>query len=185
MKQEEIPSFKSVEARNTLDYMLRTAQQGRLQLNMMADQKASILLGAEVVMLTLLFGRLKIQESGNWVFVLAAFVLVSAVFALMSVMPKYKIDIQGIDKPNWLFFAFSAQVSQEEYRQRMAYIAQDNERIYEAIVDDLYQVGYVLYYKKFRYLNLSYKTLLLGMVATFFMLAYEKNILTSLVNYWA
>lgn len=165
--EEEQYSFKTVEARTSVDYLLRTAQQGRMQLNMMADQKASILLGAEVVVLTLLLGRLDFKETGAWPFILAAFVLLSAMFALMSVMPKYKIDLNGISKPNWLFFAFSSQISQEEYLKKMAYIAHKDERVYEAIVNDLHQTGNVLYFKKFRYLNLSYKTLLTGILVTF------------------
>lgn len=170
-KDSSAYSFKTVEARPAVDYMLRTAQQGRMQLNMMADQKASILLGAEVVVLTLLLGRLDFEKTGAWPLVFSAFVLLSAAFALMSVMPKYKIDLDGISKPNWLFFAFSAQVPQEEFREKMAHIAQSDERIYEAIVDDLHQTGNVLYFKKFKYLNLSYKTLLLGILVTFIYVA--------------
>ncbi len=168
MKQnpEESRYFKDVPARNTLDYMLRTAQQAHLQMNMMADQKASILLGAEVVMLTLLLGRLNLEGVGVWPFVLIGFVFLSAIFALMSVMPKYKIDPHSFDKPNWLFFAFAAQLSQSEHRRKMAYIARSDERVYEAIVDDLHQMSLVLYNKKFKYLNLSYKTLLLGVAVT-------------------
>lgn len=169
MKDEEQYSFKNVEARNTFDYMLRTSQQAHLQLSMMADQKASILLGAEVVMLTLLFGRLDPQQANTWVFVLAGFVFISAIFALMAVMPKYKINLEGISNPNWLFFAFSAQLSPQDYRKKIAHIAQSDERIYETIVNDIHQMGSVLYKKKFRYLNLSYKALLLGIAATFIM----------------
>ena len=166
---EEQYSFKTVEARNTFDYMLRTSQQAHLQLSMMADQKASILLGAEVVMLTLLFGRLGPEKVDSWVFVLAGFVFLSAIFALMAVMPKYKIDLDGISNPNWLFFAFSAQLSPQEYRKKIAHIAQQDARIYETIVNDIHQMGSVLYKKKFRFLNLSYKTLLLGIATTFVM----------------
>jgi len=169
VKDEEQYSFKNVEARNTFDYMLRTSQQAHLQLSMMADQKASILLGAEVVMLTLLFGQLGPEQVDIWVFVLAGFVFLSAIFALMTVMPKYKVDLEGISNPNWLFFAFAAQLSPQEYRKKIAHIAQADARIYETIVNDIHQMGSVLYKKKFRFLNLSYKTLLMGIAATFAM----------------
>jgi hypothetical protein len=117
----------------------------------------------------LLFGQLGPEQVDIWVFILAGFVFLSAIFALMTVMPKYKVDLEGISNPNWLFFAFAAQLSPQEYRKKIAHIAQADARIYETIVNDIHQMGSVLYKKKFRFLNLSYKTLLMGIAATFAM----------------
>ena len=48
--------FGGVKTRSSVDYMLRTTQQHHVELSKMADQKASILVGASLALIGINFG---------------------------------------------------------------------------------------------------------------------------------
>jgi len=154
--------FNQVKARNNIDYMLRSTQQHHIQLSVMADQKAHILLGVAAIILTLVLGNYKKEDVQVWSLILGAFVFLSAIFALLAITPRLKKE--KFQQPNWLFFAAFAPLEPEQYMQKMAEIMQDDALVYTTIVNEIHQLGRLLQFHKFRYLRHSYELFLAGLV---------------------
>ena len=156
--------YSHIEGRNPIDHMLRTVQLHHVQLGIMVDQKANIMIGATLVLLTLLLGQMVNSGLELWSLVLMLFILAAAVCALLAAMPTVKsVDPQS-EQFNPLFFGHFAALQQERYVRHMEQLIANDGQIYRAMVINIYQIGQVLYYKKYRYLSWSYKLFLVGAV---------------------
>ena len=92
-------STEPIQGRQTVDHVLRTVQQNTLQLSAMADQKASVVLGAAFVMATIVFGDLTgLEESNVETVMLAVTAVLSGVLAALAVMPRIMV---GADVSRW------------------------------------------------------------------------------------
>ena len=156
-----------IQGRQTVDHVLRTVQQNTLQLSAMADQKASVVLGAAFVMATIVFGDLTGLEDSNVETVMLAFTAVlSGVLAALAVMPRIMVGGEKAERPNLLFFGAIATIDTEDYIARMREVLADDDRIYEAILEDIHQASQLLLNRKYRLLKMSYLALIVGMIAT-------------------
>ena len=146
-------------------HVLRTAQTMHLQLSQMADQKASILMGATFVIFTLALGQAKGGIPPLPLAVLGGFAFLSAILAVSVVMPSIRAP-RGVAPLNLLFFGSFTQLSEAEFvaalRER---VASDHGSL-EIMARDLYQNGQVLARKKYRLLGHAYRVLLAGLVAS-------------------
>lgn len=147
-------------------YMLRTAQQHHVQLSAMADQKASILIGASLVVITMLLGQIQSHGLSAPMIVMGIFTFLAALSALFAVTPSLRKPRQS-DDINWLFFGAFAQVSADDYRNRILDILATDQQVYEALIRDIYQMGGVLHSKKYRFLSYSYRLFIVGLLLTF------------------
>ncbi len=145
-------------------HLVRTTQQIQVQLSAMADQKASILMGAALVVFTITLGQSGRGVVAPEMLVLAAFALASAALAVVAILPATR------PKPgaplNLLFFGSFTQLEQEDYIERVVAQLGDEDDIYRTMARDIYQNGTVLQRKKYRFLGLAYRVFLTGMVAT-------------------
>jgi hypothetical protein len=164
--------FTNVRGRGSIDYMLRTTQQHHVQLSTMADQKANILVGVAFLVFTLSLNYFK--RGGQFPIslgVLCFFALMAAFFAILAVMPSIRKQRQKPDPDspafNLLFFSFFTQLTLEEYWQQMEKVLESDAKVYQTILKDIYQLGSVLYRKKYRYLGYSYRIFIIGLIATF------------------
>ena len=156
-------SANSVPDDHDVIYTLRTAHQAQTQLNLMADQKANILVGTIIVLLTFLFTRLPGYEftHPDQVWLVAVFVLFEIVALLLGVMVirprtrylKHSMAIEEI--PNPLFFGFFTRYSEQEYVDFMTRRVTDNPGSRELLLRDMYQIGQVLK-RKFSLLKAAY-----------------------------
>src|SRR5688572_27248434 len=90
-------SGRSNSASNSAIYLLRTTQQHHVQLSAMADQKASILMGAAFVVLTILVGQMENGGLSVAVVTLSVFSLLSALFAVLAVIPRIHREKDRVD----------------------------------------------------------------------------------------
>jgi hypothetical protein len=145
-------------------HLIRTTQQIQVQLSAMADQKASILMGAAFVVFTITINQSSQRTIAPEMMVLAAFALASAALAVIAVLPATK------PKPgaplNLLFFGSFTQLDQEDYIGRVVQTLAEEEDVYRTMARDIYQNGTVLQRKKYRFLGLAYRVFLSGMVLT-------------------
>lgn len=145
-------------------HLVRTTQQIQVQLSAMADQKASILMGAAFVVFTITLNQTAQRTVAPEMMVLAAFALASAVLAVLAVLPATK------PKPgaplNLLFFGSFTQLDQEDYIDRVLDQLGAEESVYRTMARDIYQNGQVLQRKKYKFLAMAYRTFLSGMVLT-------------------
>jgi hypothetical protein len=156
-------SFEGVEQTGAVDYMLRTTQQHHVQLSLMADQKANIMIAATSILLTFSFANFK-QQNLFWGFLaLFMFSFISLVLAILAVTPRVKSGSTA--RRNLLFFGDFTDLSLDDYSKAMDEVVRSDQRIYEAVVTDIYALGEALKDNKYRYLSLSYRWFLTGILS--------------------
>jgi len=156
-------SFEGIEQSGAVDYMLRTTQQHHVQLSLMADQKANIMIASTSILLTFSFANFK-QQNLFWGFLaLFLFSFIALIMAVLAVLPRTGAPAPG-EKRNALFFGDFTAMSSDEYSEVMDEVMQSDANTYQAVVDDIYALGSSLKSKKFFYLSLSYKWFLVGIV---------------------
>jgi len=153
-------------------YLVRTMQQHHVQLSIMADQKANMLIGATFLVLTLAIGQNQNAKFSLPLAVLAVSALVSATLAILAVMPS--TSPKSAKGNNWLFFGTFAQAEEPVFQQKILGLLKQPEDVFEAMLHDIYQMGCILQSKKYRYLALAYRAFLFGLVITFLMFVYEQ-----------
>jgi len=146
--------------------LLRTTQQHHVQLSMMADHKANMLIGATFVVFTLAIGQSHASSFSLPLLILAVSAFSAAGLAAIAVMPATKIRAGA--NPNMLFFGAFSQISEEEFKDGLLSDALNTqEQVYRTMMRDIYQMGVVLERKKYRYLGFAYRVFLLGLSVTF------------------
>lgn len=161
--------YAAIPERNTGDVLLRTMQQHHVQLSVMADTKANILITVSSIVLTLVLGKMNDPGLRTAMLTLAAFVLVALLLAVIAVLPKYRPLRLPPDAPlpahfNLLFFGHFAELPRERFLAEVADALQPDGSVYAAMAGDVYAIGYYLAHYKYRYLRLSYLFFLGGFV---------------------
>ncbi len=147
-------------------YALRTTQQHHVQLSLMADHKANMLIGATFIVFTLAIGQSRAGALSLPLMILAVSAFTAACLAAFAVMPSTKP--RGDNPPNMLFFGSFGDMSEEEYVDRLLdQEFESQETTYRAMLRDIYQMGVVLARKKYRYLGWAYRVFLTGLTVTF------------------
>jgi hypothetical protein len=146
-------------------HLVRTTQQIHVQLSAMADQKASILMGATFVIFTITIGQARSASAPLPLLILGASAFFSAVCAVLAILPATHYKRGGTI--NLLFFGSFTQLSEEEYLDRVVDGLTSDEDIFRTMARDIYQNGLVLERKKYRLLGYAYRIFLLGLTASF------------------
>ena len=152
-------------------YALRTAHQSQTQLNVMADQKANILVGTIAIFLTFLFTRVSTEQIADpqltiSLSVVVALELTALLLGIMVIKPRtrwmnHSIKIE--DMPNPLFFGFFCAYKETDFVDYMQQRLVDNDSARKLLLKDLYQVGQVLK-RKFTLLKFAYTFATLGII---------------------
>ena len=153
--------FKDVRGRQSVDTLLRTAQQHHVQLSLMADTKASILITVSSIVLTIALSRSGDPQLRSALLTLAFSCLVSLVLAVIAVLPSFS-KTRG--RRNLLFFGHFSEMSEDEFMHAVEQIVLTDQGIYEAAARDIYSLGIYLHRKKYRFLRYAYVALLTGFI---------------------
>jgi hypothetical protein len=151
-----------VQGRGTVDYLLRTQQQNQIQLVLIADQKANIVLTVALLMITVSADTVFGGDPHPALLVLVAGALLAALPAIMALMPslgRTRLPVAGGVDGGRLFFGTIARMDADSYRDALAEIAADDGRVYDAIAADLHAIARVLQ-RKYLWLRRSYLALL-------------------------
>ena len=162
-------AFAAIPERNTGDVILRTTQQHHVQLSVMADTKANILITVSSIILTLILGKMSDPSLRAAMVTLAAFIFTALLLAVISVLPKYRPIrlVPGAPLPphfNLLFFGHFSELPKERFLLSVADQMKADGSVYEAMARDIYGMGYYLAHYKYRFLRLSYLFFLGGFV---------------------
>ena len=164
-QQRETEPASPAFARDSVN-ALRTVQQLTLTLSQMADQKASILMGATFVVFSISISRALDGHLPWSLAVLAFFSFLSALLAVMAVMPSVSRSRQAPKDANLLFFGHFAAMDEEEWTLAVLSRLKSDEALYRTMLRDMYQNGQVLYRRKYRYLGYAYRVFVAGLVLT-------------------
>ena len=162
-------------ADNDVIQTLRTAHQNQTQLNLMADQKANILIGTLVLMFTVVFTRLLtlVEYTEQMIIPIMAFIFLEMIPLVLTTLVLIPKNISGKkitkveEMPNPLFFGFFTQFSERQYQDHMASILTSNESAREFLVKDIYQIGVILK-RKYTLLRMAYIFAMLGVIVPVF-----------------
>jgi hypothetical protein len=146
-------------------HVVRTAQQINVQLSAMADQKASILMGATFVIFTITVSQAHGATPPLPLLILGAAAFLSAVCAVLAIVPATGLKRRE-GRINLLFFGSFTTLEEEEFLDRLVATLRDEEQCYRAMALDMYQNGLVLARKKYRMLGYAYRIFLVGMTAS-------------------
>jgi len=156
-------------------HMVRTATTANLMLSQMADQKASILMGATFVVFTIALGQADngtYPLSSLW---LAFSAFVSAMYSIAAVVPTFSAKPPPGTRPNILFFGVFAHMDEDEFVERVLEDARNEDRLLATMLRDIHQNGTVMQRKKFRYLARAYRIFQIGLVLTVLVFIYESR----------
>jgi hypothetical protein len=161
--------YAAIPERNTGDALLRTMQQHHVQLSVMADTKANILITVSSIVLTLVLGKMNDPDLRAAMLTLAGFVLVALLLAIIAVLPKYRpLRLQaGAPLPpqfNLLFFGHFAELPKDRFLEEIAGALKADGSVYQTMARDVYSIGFYLAHYKYRFLRLSYLFFLGGFV---------------------
>lgn len=145
-------------------HLVRTTQQINVTLSQMADQKASILMGATFVVFTITISQAGRGGASPAMLVLALFSFIAAILAVTAVMPSYR-PRATVDS-NLLFFGNFTGISEEQFISEVLDQLSDDESAYRAMLRDIHQNGMVLQHKKYRFLSYAYRAFITGLVLT-------------------
>lgn len=148
-------------------HLLRTTQQIQYQLSQMADQKANILMGTTFVIFTITIGQAKGGHPPLALLILGAAAFLSALLAVMAVLPSTKAVPRADGPANLLFFGSFSQLSEDEFVEMMLKTVGTHEGVFAAFAHDIYQNGRVLARKKYRLLGYAYRVMVVGLVLSF------------------
>ena len=161
-------AFAAIPERNTSDNMLRTMQQHHVQLSVMADNKANILITVSSIVLTMVLANLKDPDLRSAMLTLAGFVLIALLLAIIAVLPKYRpLRVGPGPLPatfNLLFFGHFAELSRDRFLEEISQAMKADGSVYETMAKDVYSMGYYLAHFKYRYLRWSYLFFLGGFI---------------------
>lgn len=157
-EKKRLPSVNGI-------HLVRTVQQIHVQLSQMADQKASILMGATFVIFTITIGQAKGTGAPLPLLVLGGFAFFSAVLAVLAILPA--THTRRTEDVNLLFFGSFTQLDEADYVERLTAKLYDDESIFRTMAHDIYQNGRVLERKKYRFLGYAYRVFLAGLTISF------------------
>ncbi|MFA6218955.1 MAG: Pycsar system effector family protein [Erythrobacter sp.] len=154
-------------------HLMRTAQLSTLKLSQMADQKASILLGATFLVFSLSVSRALSGGMPVSLMILASFSFTSSLCAVMAVLPKIGRPNGKISNANLLFFGHFTWMDEGEWQDMLLERLETDEAVFRTMAHDMYQNGQVLAGKKYRFLALAYKMFMVGLFVTLAVFAFE------------
>lgn len=160
--------FVRVPERNTGDAILRTAQQHHVQLSVMADVKANIIITVSSIVMTMTIGRLDDPNLRVSAIILLMFTMLALLLAILAVLPKYRpLRLTDSELPpqfNLLFFGHFAELERDRFLTEIAARMRTDGIVYDTMARDLYSLGFYLAHYKYRFLRWAYLFFLTGFV---------------------
>lgn len=158
-----------IEPRRHIDQLMLQTRAHHVQLSSMADIKANIMLTLAALIVTFSIGYLD-DPLLRWpVLVMIFFCFVTIVSAAYAVMPKLNGRDRSeaeISQSNILFFGNFMHMEYEAYMAKLEHVLRSPDRVYEAQIREIYELGVYLGRKKYRYIQIAYQSFLLGLVSS-------------------
>ena len=164
--------FDDVPSSTAIDNILRLNQTNIMNLTLMADTKANIMITVSSIVFSVTLSNMD-SEILKWPLTfLGVFSMIALIFAIIVILPKTgypKTHDGDIDRKspfyNPLFFGHFAHIPLDEFKSEYAQRLEKDSRTYDAVVGSIYGLGRVLATNKFKYLKLSYTSFLIGLVS--------------------
>ena len=173
---EEAPPATSDGYSPNAVHLLRTVQLNSLRLSQMADQKASILMGATLLVFSISLSRSLTGELPWSLVVLAGFAFISSLCAVMAVLPSLSQSLPAGVRRNKMFFGHFHDLDEAEWTDDVLGDLHADEQFFRLMLHDIYQNGQVLQRRKYRFLGYAYRLLIVGLLVTLVTFAIEMTL---------
>jgi len=168
--QNKSKHLKNWQSSRSAVSVMQNTKAYHMHLTVLSDQKANIVIAASSIIISVFFSQLS-RFDGLLLYallIITVFTTCALLFAILSVSPvmnkaQTKMDPSS-PKFNPLFFGHYSDIDIETYTKHMTDILKDQDKLYEAMILDLYQMGVVLKDQKFKYLNWSYRLFFIGIL---------------------
>lgn len=173
----ESASFAGLEPQppvRLIQTFFRTVFRNHIHLSAIADNKAHIMISVNAILISVLisFASYRNLAETRPVILLPVVIflvtgLASLVSAVLAAWPRVTGTSNGRQstQPNIAFFGGFVRLSKDSFTRLLAKNLRDSSLLYENLTHDLYSLGQVLD-KKYRYLSVSYKIFISGLIAT-------------------
>lgn len=164
-------------------HLVRTSMTVNMALSQMADQKASILMGATFVVFSIAIGQVTSGSYQVSLLILALSAFVSATFAVAAIVPKIITRPPDGSRPNPMFFGVFAHMSEDDFIDTLMRASETDGRVLSTMLRDIHQNGMVLQNKKYKFLAIAFRTFQVGLAVTFLVFLYEnRNLLAAVLG---
>lgn len=163
-----------------VETMFRVTYSNHIALSRLADTKASMLIGINGGIISVVIGLVTRTATVSWhfapVLVLLSGCLVSLVFAVTAARPRVGRSPVAVDDVrnntgNLLFFAQFTTMSLPQFQESLQLLRKNPELLYDHLGRQLYHMGQSLS-RKYRYLQIAYTAFLLGLAIATLLLAF-------------
>lgn len=164
--KKELAKEKEQKASKGIETMFRTTMASHLQLSVMADGKANLMISINAIIASILISSFvrKFEEVPHLIIpsiILTLVCVLTIIFAVLSTRPNIKKTNVPETERDLLFFGDFVQLSPETYKNGIRNIMRDNDQLYNSMIDNLYLQGKVLA-RKYRLLKISYTIFMVG-----------------------
>ena len=147
-------------------HLLRTVQNNTLKLSQMADQKASILMGATFLVFSISVSQAFAGRLPWSLGILAVFAFLSSLCAVLAVLPRLSGSLPPGVRRNNLFFGHFHDLDEDVWTVEVLAGLRSDEAVFRSMLHDIYQNGLVLQRRKYRFLGYAYRLFVTGLVVT-------------------
>ncbi|MEX2336264.1 MAG: Pycsar system effector family protein [Fulvivirga sp.] len=165
-----------------IDTLYRANYRNHINLSAIADGKANMMISINTILIsvivTLSGASLSVSQAFTIeklrfiipILILLIGALGSVIFAVLSARPKVtskEVDKEDVkkNKISLLYFGNFLGIPKEEFVDYLKTLKKDQEKLYDSMSLDLYNLGYVLR-EKYRLLTFSYNAFMIGLIAT-------------------
>ncbi|SIT92369.1 Pycsar system effector family protein [Pontibacter indicus] len=167
--KKDLRKEKEQKASKGIETMFRTTMASHLQLSVIADNKANMLISVNAIIASIMISSFfnKFQDVPHLLLpsiLLTVVCLVTIILAIRSTRPNTKNTAMPENKIDFLFFGNFIQLDSYTYREGIRNIMRDHNLLYNSMADNIYLQGKVLS-RKYRLLKLAYTVFALGLGA--------------------
>jgi len=172
-EKEHMKKDKKKKPKRGIETMFRITSNNHQRLSDMADNKASIMITVNSIILSVLLSVLlrKIEENPTLtipVILLLSVNVITIIFSVLATRPQVTPGIytqREVEekKVNLLFFGNFHRMNLKDYTDSMFQMMDDNEYLYKSLIKDVYAQGVVLG-RKYTLLRSAYNVFMFGIV---------------------
>jgi Family of unknown function (DUF5706) len=164
--------FSDVQGRRSVDVLLQVMTQDLVILSGQADLKASIMITAASIVVSLSLNATRYKEVRWSVATLSLFAVVALANAILAVLPRGRPTRVGAGHPatpyNALYFAHASEIPVDDYVREIAGVCREDASLYEALTRQVHALSVHLERRKFAHLRRAYAWFLSGFIAAGF-----------------
>ena len=161
------------EDRTAVDNIFRLGVTNQMRLNINADQKAGQMITVSAIVFSVTAANFDNPILMYPLMFFAISCILTLLFAIIAIIPNAKYPKNNLgeldqlsDQFNPLYFGHFSHLSKNEYKAYYALTLLNDDRIYDALAEEIYNSGKSLALIKYKWLRWSYGMFLFGMIGS-------------------